>query len=203
MKTRLLVLLGYLLLLTGCQTTSVLSTWSGGAQGEKFKDVLVIAVLKEMAYRNIIEQRLVETLKAQGVDAEAASYLYPDAGPMDKATIDGMIRQSGADSVMVIRLVDTRKETVYTPGTTYIDGGYGGRYAGGYYGYYGGGYNVISTPGYTTQYHISTVETTLFNAATNTRVWSTVTETTETSVDKAINSYTKVIGKTIKESGLF
>ncbi len=203
MKNSLALLLGIILLITGCQTTEVLNTWSEGPQDHQFDDVLVIAILKEMAYRNIVEQRLVETLHAQGVEAESASELYPDTGHMDQATIDNMVSKSDADSVMVIRLVDTRKDTVYTPGTTYIPGGYGGRYSMGYYGYYGGGFSVMSTPGYSTEYNISTVETTLFNAATNKRVWSTITETTETSVNKAINSYIKVISKSIQESGLF
>jgi hypothetical protein len=203
MKTRLISLLCSFLLITGCQTTEVLNVWSDDSQGEQFSDVLVIAILKEPAYRNIVEQRLVEVLQAQGVEAESASILYPQEGPMDQDIVDGMVARSSADSVMIVRLVDARKETVYTPGTTYIPGGYGGRYSMGYYGYYGGGYTVMSTPGYSTEYNISTVETTLFSTATNKRVWSTITETTETSVSKAIDSYIKVIGKSISESGLF
>ena len=203
MKTRLISLLCSFLLVTGCQTTEVLNVWSDDSQGEQFSDVLVIAILKESAYRNIVEQRLVEVLQAQGVEAESASILYPQEGPMDQDIVDGMVARSSADSVMIVRLVDARKETVYTPGTTYVPGGYGGRYSMGYYGYYGGGYTVMSTPGYSTEYNISTVETTLFSTATNKRVWSTITETTETSVSKAIDSYIKVIGKSISESGLF
>lgn len=204
MKTGLITLLcSFFLLLSGCQTTEVLNTWSDDSQDEKFRNVLVIAIFKESAYRNIVEQRLVEVLQAQGVEAESASILYPREGPMDQDIVDGMVAQSSADSVMIVRLVDTRKETVYTPGTTYIPGGYGGRYSMGYYGYYGGGYTVMSTPGYSTEYNIATVETTLFSTATNKRVWSTITETTETSVNKAINSYIKVIGKAISESTLF
>jgi hypothetical protein len=203
MKTRLISLLCSFLLVTGCQTTEVLNVWSDDSQGEQFSDVLVIAILKEPAYRNIVEQRLVEVLQAQGVEAESASILYPQEGPMDQDIVDGMVARSSADSVMIVRLVDARKETVYTPGTTYVPGGYGGRYSMGYYGYYGGGYTVMSTPGYSTEYNISTVETTLFSTATNKRVWSTITETTETSVSKAIDSYIKVIGKSISESGLF
>lgn len=203
MKTRLISLLCSFLLITGCQTTEVLNVWSDDSQGEQFSDVLVIAILKEPAYRNIVEQRLVEVLQAQGVEAESASILYPQEGPMDQDIVDGMVARSSADSVMIVRLVDARKETVYTPGTTYVPGGYGGRYSMGYYGYYGGGYTVMSTPGYSTEYNISTVETTLFSTATNKRVWSTITETTETSVSKAIDSYIKVIGKSISESGLF
>ena len=203
MKTGLISLLCSFLLLTGCQTTEVLNTWRADSRDEKFSDVLVIAIFKEPAYRNIVEQRLVEVLQAQGVEAESASILYPREGPMDQDIIDGMVARSSADSVIIVRLVDTRKETVYTPGTTYIPGGYGGRYSMGYYGYYGGGYTVMSTPGYSTEYNIATVETTLFSTASNQRVWSTITETTETSVNKAIDSYIRVMGKTISESKLF
>lgn len=202
MKTRLL-LLCCTLLLSACQTTETLNTWSDDSQAHAFSKVLVMAVLKEPVYRNLLEQKLVDALKAEGINAAAASNLYPNDDVLDEAMIDAAISQAGADSVMVIRLVDTRKETVYTPGTVYVPGGYGGRYGLGYYGYYGGGYSAMSTPGYTTEYNISTVETTLFDAASNKRVWSTITETTETSVKNGINSYIKVIGKSVTASGLF
>ena len=203
MKSRLLLLFYTVLLLSGCQTTEILNTWSDSPQTEKFSKVLVIAVFKERVYRDLLEQKLVAALQADGINAEAASNLFPDAAVMDEAMTDSAMKQAGADSVMVIRLVDTRKEVVYTPGTTYVPGGYGGRYSMGYYGYYGGGYSVVSTPGYTTEYNIATAETTVFSAASNKRVWSTLTETTETSVNSAIDSYIKVIGKSVKASGLF
>ena len=94
MKTRLISLLCSFLLVTGCQTTEVLNVWSDDSQGEQFSDVLVIAILKEPAYRNIVEQRLVEVLQAQGVEAESASILYPQEGPMDQDIVDGMVARS-------------------------------------------------------------------------------------------------------------
>lgn len=203
MKNRLLLLCTAALFLSGCQTTETLNTWSAGTQTRKFTRVLVIAGLKEPAYRDLLEQKLVTTLEAENIDAVALSTQYPDSGEIDEAKTDAAIKATGADSVMVIRLVDTRKELVHTPGTTYIPGAYGGRYGMGYYGYYGGGLMAYSTPGYTTEYNISTVETTVFSAASNQRVWSTITETTDTSVASAIDSYCKVIGKAVKASGLF
>ena len=191
------------LLLPACQTTEILNIWSDDSQKHTFNKVLIMAVLKEPVYRNLLEQKVVEALKAESINAEAASNLYPDNDVLDEAMTNTAIKQAGADSVMVIRLVDTRKETVYTPGTVYVPGGYGGRYGLGYYGYYGGGYSAISTPGYSTEYNIATIETTVFDAASNKRVWSTITETTETSVKTGINSYTKVIGKSVTASGLF
>ena len=80
MKARLLSLLCSLLLLTGCQTTEVLNIWSDDSQSEKFSDVLVIAIFKEPAYRNIAEQRLVEVLQAQGCllyTSDAADEVVP------------------------------------------------------------------------------------------------------------------------------
>jgi len=203
MFTRHFLLCCTLLLLPACQTTEILNTWRDEPQSEKFSKVLVIAVLKERVYRDLLEQKLVTALMAEGINAEAASKLFPEADVMDEAMTDTAMKQAGADSVMVIRLVDTRKEVVYTPGTTYVPGGYGGRYSMGYYGYYGGGYTVVSTPGYSTEYNISTAETTVFSAASNKRVWSTLTETTETSVNSAIDSYVRVIGKSVKASGLY
>jgi len=203
MKTTLFLLCCTLLLLSACQTTETLNTWSDDSQSHRFSKVLVMAVLKEPVYRKLLEQKLVDALKAEGINAEATSNLYPDKDVLDEAMIDAAMKKTAADSVMVIRLVDTRKETVYTPGTVYVPGGYGGRYGYGYYGYYGGGYSAISTPGYSTEYNIATVESTVFSAATNKRAWSTITETTETSVNAAIDSYIKVIGKSVKASGLF
>jgi len=203
MKTTLFLLCCALLLLSACQTTETLNTWSDDSQSHRFSKVLVMAVLKEPVYRKLLEQKLVDALKAEGIHAEATSNLYPDNDVLDEAMIDAAMKKTAADSVMVIRLVDTRKETVYTPGTVYVPGGYGGRYGYGYYGYYGGGYSAISTPGYSTEYNIATVESTVFSAATNKRAWSTITETTETSVNAAIDSYIKVIGKSVKASGLF
>ena len=202
MKTRMF-LLCCSLLLSACQTTETLNTWSDDSQAHTFTKVLVMAVLEEPVYRNLLEQKVVDALKAEGINAEATSNLYPDNDVLDEAMIDAAMKKTAADSVMVIRLVDTRKETVYTPGTVYVPGGYGGRYGYGYYGYYGGGYSAISTPGYSTEYNIATVESTVFSAATNKRAWSTITETTETSVNAAIDSYIKVIGKSVKASGLF
>jgi hypothetical protein len=60
----------------------------------------------------------------------------------------------------------------------------------------------MQTPGHTTEYSISTVETRLFDVAAEKPVWTAITETSETSVDSAISSYVKAITKPLGESGL-
>lgn len=203
MKTRFLLLCYSVLLLTACSTTEVVNTWKDDSQDQKFTNVLVVAVSKVPAYRSLIEQELVGIIKKSGADAKSAADILPNVDLIDEAAASATIKESGADGVMVVRLVDTKKEQVYTPGTTYVQGGYGGRYNRGWYGYYGSGYRVMSTPGYSTEYSVSTVETAFFDIATNRRVWSTITATTETREAAAINSYLAAISKPIRESGLF
>ena len=203
MKSRFLLLCFGVVLLSACSTTDVVNTWKDDSQNQKFSNVLVVAVSKEQAYRSLIEHELVNTIKTTGADAKATVDILPNTDLIDEAAASATIKETGADAVMVVRLVDTKKEVVYTVGTSYVQGGYGGRYNRGWYGYYGSGYQVVSSPGYSTEYSVSTVETTLFDAATNKRVWSTITTTAETTIASAIVSYLKAIGKPIKESGLF
>ena len=98
MKTGLFLLCLALLQLSACQTTEVLNTWSDAPQTQTFSKVLVIAVLKERVYRDLLEQKLVAALQADGINAEAASNLFPDADVMDEAMTDTAMKQSGADS---------------------------------------------------------------------------------------------------------
>ncbi len=203
MKTRCILFCCGIMMLSACATTEVVKTWKDDSQTQKFSKIFVLAVVKEPAYRRLVEHKLVAILQQAGADALVTYDLFPDADLIDKAAAARAIQDNDVDGVMVVRLVDTKKETVYTPGTTYIRGGYGGRYGGGWHGYYGGGYRRMRTPGYSTAYNISTVESTIFHAGTNERVWSTITKTTETSVASAIDSYIKAIDKPLKSSGLF
>lgn len=203
MKARILLLCCSVMILAGCATTNVIDTWKDDSQVQKFKKIYVLGVIKEPAYRRMVEYRLLNILKKAGVDAHATVDIFPNVDQIDKTAAATFIKENGVDGVMVVRLVDKRQETVYTPGETYIYGGYGDRYMGGWHGYYGGGYQVMSTPGYTTEYLISMVESTIFSTDENKRVWSTMTETSETSVDEAIDSYIKAMDKQLKSSGLF
>ena len=158
MKKHFLLLLVIGLLITSCATTEVLDTWKDDSQTEKITTVFVLAVVKEPAYRNLIENKLVNVLKETGVTAYPTHMFFPQADQIDEAAAAAVIKEKGVDGVMVVSLVDTKNETVYTPGTTYIENDYGGRYNRGWYGYYGRGYRVVTTPGYTTEEDVVEIE---------------------------------------------
>lgn len=203
MKTKSLLLCCSALILFACSSTKVLNTWQDETQTEKFSNIFVLVLSEKPTYRNLMEHKLVNVLKNIGAKAQATIVLYPNLDQIDEGAAAAAMKENGVNGVMVVSLLDQRIETDHTPGTAYVQRGYGGRYSGGWYGYYGRGYKVIMTPGYSTEYAISTVETTLYSASTNKRVWSTLTETSETNVPDAIDSYIKAIGKTLRSSGLF
>jgi hypothetical protein len=203
MKTMQVAFLSCLALLSACTSTEVLKTWKDESLVGRFSKAVVFAVVKEPAYRTLVEQELTALLRQAGVDAQAGSDLFPGVVPKDESAAIAAVRGNGATGIIVVRPVDTQRETVYTPGTVFVQGDYGGRYNRGWYGYYNRGYQITTTPGYSTEYYISTVETAVFDAGRDQRVWSTITETTETSPATAIDSYVKAIRQPLLDSGLF
>jgi hypothetical protein len=203
MKRRAFLSVASALLLAACSTTKVLNVWQDEAfQGERFSKVLVVGVLREPAYRRLFENEMVSALRSTGVGAYASYNVFPDTDKIERGAAVEQIHSLGVDAVLVTRLVDTRSETVYTPGTTYVqrDPIYRRR---GWYGYYGGSYTVIHTPGYATEFNISTAETNVFEVSSEQPVWTVLTETSETSVTRAIGSYVKAIADSLRSSGLF
>jgi hypothetical protein len=186
-----------------CGTTKVESVWKDKAQTGKLDKVFVLAVLKEPANRDAVEYGIANILNGDTLRAIPTLDFFPNLDQIDKAKAREMIKEYGVDGALVIRLVDRRVEKVFVPGTSYYDALYGNRYAGGWYNYYAYGYDAFWHPGYTTENYISTVETAIYDIATDKIIWSTVTETRENSVQGAINSYLKAIDKSLMASGLF
>jgi len=191
------------LALVACATTDVESVWKDEARTEKIDKVFVLAVLKEPAYRDSVEYSIVNILNQDDLRAIPTLDSFPDINQIDKDKAFQMSKEYGIDGVLIARLVNRKVETVYVGGPSYYDGFYGNRYRGGWHNYYGAGYNAFNTPGYFTENYISTVETVIYDIATDKVLWSAITETRENVPSKAIASYLETIGKSLQESGLF
>ena len=191
------------LALIACATTDVESLWKDEARTEKIDKVFVLAVLKEPAYRDSVEYGIVNILNQDDLRAIPTLDSFPDINQIDKDKAFQMSKEYGIDGVLIARLVNRKVETVYVGGPSYYDGFYGNRYRGGWHNYYGAGYNAFNTPGYFTENYISTVETVIYDIATDKVLWSAITETRENVPSKAIASYLETIGKSLQESGLF
>jgi hypothetical protein len=107
--------------LASCSSTELLSSWKAeNANLNQYKKVLVVALTgnKDRSIRDNIESAMVNSLKANNVDAVAASEGY---GPkafekLSDADVVSKVKSDGYDGIIILSLLDKEKEKYYTPG---------------------------------------------------------------------------------------
>lgn len=204
----LLLLWAGVLLLSGCSSTRIVTSWHDETvPNGTIRKPLVMALAKKQVIRAKLEDELVRELRASGVDALQSYRDFPDLSAATPDNIKARLAGLDRDSVLVTHLVDVKKETVNVPAqtTVYPAGGYTvpvhySRFD----SYYVQSYNVVSSPAYSYESKIYSLETNLYDAKNEKLVWTAATETEDpSSVDSAINDIVKVVMKNIKQSRLF
>jgi len=157
-----------------CATTKMTDTWKDDNYRGTIKKVVVVGIFKEPDTRKIFEDEFADRLRARGVDATASRKIVSDAEMPDKDVVIGKIRKSGADTVLVTRVMDMETVKNYVPGQSYA--------VPTYYSYYGAYYSYSYRPGYTETEGFAYLETNLYNVGDEKLVWSgrSTTKLTET-----------------------
>lgn len=186
-------------LLAGCATSPFKSVWKDPSYLARPQKVMVIAVSKEPIYRRIIEDEFVLQFKLRGVDAMASYTTLNDKHQNDEAEIEKMVKQYGADSVLITRLVSKRSVRVYYPATVISRPAYYRKWP----HYYQAGYENLYSPGYSTKYEYALMEINLYDVATDTLVWAATTETGVNNLNQTlIKPYIGNIMKMMSDYGL-
>ena len=172
MRTMLSIAVAVLTLaLGGCASSSVKQTWKSPAySGGPVKNVAVVVMTGRDFYREAIENHFVAFLREEGQNAFTTHTLLTMPRTKDeKAAAAVKLREAGADSVLVVRLVNSE---------TYARQAHGGPPAftsssEEVYGYFFMGsdvtYNSLQTDVY--------IENTLYALEGSERLWSGVTRT--------------------------
>jgi hypothetical protein len=186
MKTlNALLLLLFAVLFASCSPSQkVTNSWSNkqAAKSEKYKKVFVFAITQNLAARNLVESDLRRSIIGLGLDAETSYDVFPatftkDTAP-SKEVILAKLRELKCDLIFTVSLLDSKTESKYVPGSTsyyapYPAYGYYGGF-GSYYGYYS---PVVYSPGYYTTDKIYYLEANLFDAESESILWSVQSET--------------------------
>ena len=165
-KRFVLFLLVCFCLPASCATTKMTDTWKDDTYKGTIRKVVVIGIFKEPDTRKIFEDEFADRLKARGLDATASHKIVSGDEMPDKDVVIGKIRKSGADTVLVTRVVDTETVKTFVPGQAYA--------VPSYYGYYGGyySYSYNYRPGYTETEGYAYLETNLYNVGDEKLIWS-------------------------------
>jgi hypothetical protein len=122
--------------------------WSKkGFEGKNMKKIAVIVVSKDAAARSTVENRIVNDLKNNGIDAlSSLSFLPPNASKSDWETkkIAEKLIELGADGAISVSLISSNDKTEYVPSQSYM-------YPNGYYrygSYVYRNYGNVYSPGY-------------------------------------------------------
>jgi len=169
-----------MLWLSGCASSSVKQTWKApDHQGGPVKRVCVVAVDERGLVRKGFENRFVRDLEKQGQPAIVThdALSLPDI-KANKESAAATMSAAGADSVLLVRLVDqtTYNRSVRATGeryvgvTTGIDNYYG------WYDYYTMAFMDMSTVWSTTKQTV-VFDASLFDLKSGRRLWSGLTET--------------------------
>jgi hypothetical protein len=174
LRTFVLVLAGSLLASCG-GTTGLRSAWyDSGFSGGPMKRILVVGVAGNMTDRRVFEERFASALDEAGVQGIPGHRFVDDAATANAEAFDAGVARSGADGLLLVRLlgVDTRTQVTTTMVSARSSSTFGPRSP----------WSPAWGPMWYTvpdirQYDVANVEATLFETRNRQPIWSATTQT--------------------------
>ena len=213
--TRTMGLMLIALMVAACSSTTMSGSWSDPAFTKKAKNVYIIGISKDETRRRIFEDTFGRQLASQGIKTFSSYKDLPNNKEADREAIIQRMKAEGCDSVILTQLIDTRKETVTSPGRVsgYSSGPYyGGRRGGGYGGggrynnwgsYYGSRTDITYQPPTSTEFVIATVESVMYDLESEEMIWSGQLETViEGNFEKMVQDFVDTVSKDLAEKGI-
>ena len=176
-------------LLAGCATSKLISQQANPQYvGKPLKSVMVVGVTADEIVRRTFEDRVVALLGQRGIKGIPGYSAVGARGRVQEAELREAIAKSGAEGVMITRVIRIDRSSTTVPGSTLA-------VSSGFYGYYGGVWETVSVPAQTVTGSTWTVsETRLFDAKTGALAWTGLVDTKENDkLDAAMTQYINVI----------
>jgi hypothetical protein len=182
-KRRLPVLAAALTLLAGCATSSLVSQQSNPAYvGKPFRSVMVVAVTQDDLVRRTFEDRMVALLGKRGLKGIPSYSAIGSRAKVEEAELRRAVAASGAEGVLVTRVVRVDRESGTVPGATVGIGFYG------YWETVQFAPQKVDGPSWTVS------ETRLFDAKNGVLAWTGVMDTRENDdLGAALTQYIEVV----------
>jgi len=156
--------------------------------GKPLKSMMVVAVTADEIVRRTFEDRVVAMLGQRGIKGIPGYAAVGKRGKVQEAELREAIAKSGAEGVMITRVIRLDRSSTTVPGSTIA-------VSSGFYGYYGGVWETVSVPAQTVTGPTWTVsETRLFDAKNGALAWTGLVDTKQNDkLDAAMTQYIDVI----------
>ncbi len=195
-------------LLFSCANTKISQSWVEPSNNKSYNDLLIIGIAESEQNRRAYESYFVEELRDNAIEAVASYKLIKSNEKIDRETVTKAIKGLDIDGVIVTHVVGIDEESIYRPSAGYAYGGYGGGYYrgghyGGLYSYYPHVNTYVHNPGYYSTHETYTIETSLYDVASEELVWTARSRTfSPESVDEVIVDLTKLLIKDLADKNL-
>ena len=117
--SRILVSLTLVMLVAACSTSAATRSTSAGV-GEslnRIENILVVGVAQDYDSRARFERTLVTELINRGLEASAYYQAVGGNKPIDRETIESLVKSDGFDAVLITRVVNSDTETSVKSGS--------------------------------------------------------------------------------------
>jgi hypothetical protein len=175
---RFFLLLLSALVLAGCSSTRSVMEWREEAFSGKLDNILVIAAIEERAQQRAVEDAYVKQFGDVAVKAIPGYTLLADETVLSRATVEAAIAGQEIDAVLVTRLLGVEEVEEYQPPS-------GIEYYHSYHRYYAQA-RAYSSPGYYIRYKVLTLETNVYDTASQQLIWSMQSESVEPSAPQDV-----------------
>lgn len=164
----------------GCSTTTLQPVQRApDFDAGRIRRVLVVCVTQTPDLRSLVESEFVRQWKKRGVHALASGNILSSAVTLDKAGIAPVAKAQGFDTVLVTRLVKREQIEAQTPADANLTQDVKA---------------VVASPEYGMDYEVALVSANLYDAATEKRIWSGITQSLVTGgAPSRVRSYVKLI----------
>jgi hypothetical protein len=194
------ILLIGVMLVTACGSTQLTSTWKDPSYQARPAKVMVIGQATKPEIRKLFEDEFVRQLKARGTESIASYTVLADKQQDDQVAIAAKLKELGADSVLLTRLVSKKNVQYYVPGTAFASPA---PYYGSWAANYGYGHSQMNSPGYVANDEYAVIETNLYETSSEKLVWNATSETLMGDTNRnLIMSYIEVMVKAMSYNKL-
>ncbi len=194
-QTSIWCLIGVAALFAACTSAKPIAEWRDQAYTSgPFDNILIVGIADQVTARRAFENNFVDRLAEDQIKATAAFAVMPDNARPSEENIKAVIKDIRFDAVLITHLVGVDEKKVYQPATyrpaTYHNSFYG------YYNHVGG---YVYEPGYYRRHTNVRLETNLYDARSESLVWSMQSETIDpSSVQKLIDAKIRIVVKRLK-----
>jgi len=188
-------------------STKITGSWTGpNTPSEPYRSIFVTAITDNLLARQTIENDIDKQLDARKVNAVSSFDIIPPGFRATEASKEATLKaiiDGGNEAILTVALLDQTSETRYVPGTTmYSPMGYGGYY-GRFYGYYSYYNPVMYDPGYYATDKKYYIEMNLYDAKTESLVWSAQSETVNpSSIETFSRTFSEIVVLQLIKDGL-